>query len=477
MKKILYTTSVFLVLLTACTNDGPNFNDNQDRSYDVPAETLLANAQRELSDQSTTPDVNLNPFRFYTQYLASTQYPEQSNYDVTTRTIPDNVWNNFYRDVLGNLESAKTVITGNADLDSATKKNELAIIEVLEVYTFQLLVDTFGDVPYSEALDPLNVLPKYDDDAEIYPLLITRLDAALADLDETAGSFTSGDVLLGGDIGKWKLFGNSLKVKIGINLADVNSALAKTTIESAVSSGVILTNNQNVTFNYSSAAPINNPIYAQIVASGRNDYVASSTIVNVLNGLEDPRREVYFQTLGGSYVGGVNGGANDYFEFSAPGVVFEQPDLPAALMEATEVNFYLAEAAARGYNVNGTPETYYETGIRTSFEYWQASGVDEYLTKPQVAYATAAGDWKQKIGNQEWIALFNRPFESWTAWRRLDVPQLTPAINPRPAADGRIPVRLTYPVNEQTVNNVNLQAAATAIGGNRLTTKIFWDAN
>lgn len=477
MKKILYTTSVFLVLLTACTNEDPNFNDNKDRSYDVPAETLLANAQRELADQSATPDVNLNPFRFYTQYLALTQYPDESNYDVITRTIADNLWDNLYRDVLGNLESAKEVIEANGDLDETTKKNEIAIIEIIEVYTYQLIVDTFGDVPYSEALNPLNVLPKYDDDAAIYPLLITRLNAALADLDEGAGTFTTGDVLLGGDIAAWKLFGNSLKVKLGINLADVNSALAQSTIESAVTAGVIVTNNQNTSFNYSASGAINNPVYSQLVASGRNDYVASETIVNTLNTLEDPRRAVYFQTLGGVYVGGVNGDANNYFSFSPPGELFEQPDLPAPLMEATEVNFYLAEAAARGYNVNGTPEEYYNAAITQSFDYWDINGIAAYLAKPEVAYTTAAGDWKQKIGNQEWIALYNRPFESWTAWRRLDVPQLTPAINPRPAADGKIPVRLTYPINEQTVNNASWTSGSSAIGGDRLTTKIFWDIN
>ncbi|KGO93289.1 SusD/RagB family nutrient-binding outer membrane lipoprotein [Flavobacterium subsaxonicum] len=475
MKKIFYTTSVLLLLLTACTSDDPNFNDNQDRSYDVAAETLLANAQRELADQSTTPDVNLNPFRFYVQYLASTQYPEESRYNVVTRNISNNLWNNLYRDVLGNLESAKEVIVADEALDEATRANELAIIEIIEVYTFQLLVDTFGDIPYSEALNPLNVLPKYDDDATIYPALITRLDAALTDLDEGAGTFTSGDILLGGDVAGWRLFGNSLKVKLGINLADVNPGLAQSTIESAVADGVILTNDQNVTFNYAPTAPIYNPIYAQLVASNRNDYVASETIVNRMNDLSDPRRTVYFQERGGEYVGGVNGGSNDYFEFSAPGVLFEAPDLPGVLFEATEVNFYLAEAAARGYSVGGTAEEYYEAAITASFDFWGVDGVEAYLAQPEVAYATADGDWKQKIGIQEWIALFNRPFEGWNEWRRLDVPSLEPATGAVAAADGAVPVRLTYAINEQTVNNTNWQAASTAIGGNRLSTHIFWD--
>jgi len=478
MKKIFYSASVLLLLLTACTSDDPTFNDNKDASYDVAAETLLANAQRELADQSTTPDVNLNPFRFYTQYWASTQYPAESRYNVITRTISDNLWNNLFRDVLGNLETAKTVIATDITLDDATKQNETAIIEVIEVYTFQLLVDTFGDIPYTEALTPSNVLPKYDDDAAIYPLLITRLDAALANLDENAGTFATGDILLGGDVARWKAFGNSLKVKLGINLADVNPGLAQSTIESAVTAGVITTNAENVTFNYSATAPIYSAIYGQLVASNRTDYVATSTIVDALNALEDPRRPAYFQERNGEYIGGVNGGANNYSSFSAPGEIFEKPDFAGVIFEAAEVNFYLAEAAARGYSVNGTPEEYYNAAITASIEYW-VSGTDvaAYLAKPEVAYATAAGDWKQKIGNQEWIALYNRPFESWTAWRRLDVPSLTPAINPVTVSEGKIPVRITYPINEQTVNNTNWVAASAAIGGDKLTSRIFWDVN
>jgi len=477
MKKIIYSASVILLLVTGCTDDNSLFNEDKDRFYDVPAETLLANAQRELADQATTPEVNLNPFRFYTQYWAATQYPAESRYNIVSRNIANNLWNNYFRDVIGNLESAKDVIAVDTDLDEGTKKNQVAIIEILEVYTYQLLVDTFGDIPYSEALDITNVLPKYDDDAAIYPQLITRLNTALADLDEGEGTFATGDLIYRGDIAGWRLFGNSLKVKLGVNIADVNSTLAQTTIESAVADGVILTNTQNATFDYSGNAPFYNPLYAQIVASNRNDYVASSTIVNAMNALEDPRRPIYFQALDGAYVGGVNGAGNNYYNFSAPGTILEDAALEALLFEATEVNFYLAEAAARGYNVNGSAEQYYNDAITASFDYWGAANVTTYLARPDVAYSTAAGDWKQKIGVQEWIAYFNRSFESWTAWRRLDAPTLTPAINAVTASDGQIPVRFTYPINEQTVNNANWTAASQAIGGDNLTTKIFWDVN
>jgi hypothetical protein len=95
------------------------------------------------------------------------------------------------------------------------------------------------------------------------------------------------------------------------------------------------------------------------------------------------------------------------------------------------------------------------------------------LAKPTVAYATAAGTWKQKIGTQSWLAAYTRGIEAYTTWRRLDYPIFNLAEEAATYAD--IPVRFTFPVNEQTLNAVNYKAAAAAVGGDLISTKIFWD--
>jgi len=484
MKKIIFSLAALAFFTSSCVDETDNYNLDHALQYDVSANFLLTNAQKELADQMTTPSVNLNVFRFFTQYWAATQYTTESKYRVTTRKIPDNHWNAFYRDVLGNLESAKGAIAievkpstvSQADWD-IQQKNKLAIIEIQEVYAFQVLVDTFGDIPYTNALDPHNVLPDYEDDTAIYPKLITRLDAALANLDASGGSFDSGDYIFAGDIPSWTLFGNSLKLKLGINLADVNPTLAQATVESAFNAGVISNNSENAIFRYVVAAPNYNPIYDNLVASGRNDFVPASPIIDYMNSLNDPRRSAYFTLSGGNYVGGNYGYTNAYSNFSHVSDAIKAPNAPGPLFEAMEVDFYLAEAAARGYNVGDTAENYYNKAIHDSFAYWglSSTAADAYLLDPSVAYATAAGTWQEKIGNQAWIAYFNRGFESWTTWRRLDFPNLAAPASAYPEADGVIPKRLTYPINEQTVNGTNYQAASTAIGGDRLATKVFWD--
>lgn len=485
MKKIIIAMAVVSFSFVGCNNNTDDFNNNQDAPYNVSAESLLTNAEKKLTDQVTTPEVNLSPFRFFAQYWAQTTYNDESRYRLTSRKVSDNHWDNLYTDVLGNLQSAKEIITAEIKPANVTQanwdiqqSNKLAIVDILQVYTFQILVDTYGDVPYSEALNTAIKLPKYDNDAEIYPDLIVRLNAAIAQLDDTGTSFSSGEIIYDGDVAMWKMFANTTKLKIGINLADVNPTLAQSTIESAYADGVIETNSDNAIFSYPSAAPNYNPIFAQLVASNRTDFVPSKTIVNAMNTLGDPRRAVYFTEKNGSYIGGTNGATNTPASaFSQIGNELKTADAPAPLFEASEVNFYLAEAAARGYSVGGTPDFYYTRGIEASFDYWGLSAT-AYLADPAVAYATAAGTWQQKIGIQEWLALYNRPFEGWSVYRRLDYPVLTAPSNASSLADGVVPKRLSYPINERTVNTTSYTNAVTAIGGaDRMAVKVFWDVN
>ncbi|MDP4292361.1 MAG: SusD/RagB family nutrient-binding outer membrane lipoprotein, partial [Bacteroidota bacterium] len=82
--------------------------------------------------------------------------------------------------------------------------------------------------------------------------------------------------------------------------------------------------------------------------------------------------------------------------------------------------------------------------------------------------------WREKIGTQAWYAYYFRGFTAWTSWRRLDYPRLIAPQKHVPAVNG-VPVRYTYAVSEQTLNSTNYNAAATAIGGDRADTRLFWD--
>jgi hypothetical protein len=475
---------IFSAVLASCTKQFEEFNTDTKNPSTATGEALFSKAELGLSDQVNTPDVNLNIFRLWAQQWSETTYTDETNYNIVNRLIPDNTFLEYFvGDVtkeggfMTDFKEAARIISASAtitDADAGAKTNKLAIIELLNVYAWQTLVDIFGNIPYSQALDVTNIHPVYDDAATIYSDLLSRLDAAQAQLDPTFGSFGSADLIYGGDVAKWKLFANSLKLKIGITLSDVNPTLAKTTVESAVAAGVFASSEDNTLFNYLGATH-QNPIYIQIVTSGRDDFIPANTLVDMMNSLTDPRRTEYFTTFGGIYVGGIYGNLATFNKYSHIAPQILDPTFPGILLTYDEILFYEAEAAARGFSVGGTATDLYNSAITESFLFWGLTEADAtaYLAQPNVAYATATGNFKQKIGTQAWIALYTRGLEAYTEWRRLDYPILNIPFSI--SSYDQLPKRFTYPVNEQTLNNVNYASASAAIGGDLQTTKIFWD--
>ncbi len=471
--KLLLALLVPLLVFMSCKKDLTSLNVNPKAPATVSAPSLFTNAEHVLSDLMASSNVNLNIYRLIVQYWQETTYTDESNYDLKTRPIPQSVWNAAYRDVLEDFEQSKTI--EDATISAAQKQNQDAMADILQVYTYYYLVTTYGNIPYSEALNlEATTSPKYDDQAEVYNALLSRLDADIAALDNSAPGYGGADVIYGGDIDAWKLFANSLKLKMGITIADADDAKAKSVVEAAVAAGVFSSNADDAIFQYLSGPPNTNPIWVDLVQSGRKDFVANSTIVGVMKPLNDPRIPLYFTTdFAGGYSGGDPGASSNYTTFSKPSEAIVAPDFPGLLLSYDEVEFDLAEAVERGYNVGGTAAEHYNNAVTASILYWGGTTTmaTTYLAQPSVAYATAAGTYKQKIGMQKWIALYNRGWDGWIEVRRLDYPQL---VAPASALSD-FPVRYTYPTAEQNLNTAHYNEAAQAIGGDMVTTKLFWD--
>jgi hypothetical protein len=401
-------------------------------------------------------------------------YQDEAQYDFQTRAIPNTWWNAMYRDVLADLRESSRLINADASLLPKEKANKLAILDIMEVYTFGILVNSFGNIPYTEALNAEKLFPKYDDAKTVSADLITRLNADIAKLDASAAGFTSGeDVVYKGSVTKWVKFANTLRMKLGMIVADENATAAKSAVE-ASDAGAISASTDNGLFTYLSASPNQNPLHVDIVLGGRQDYIAAKDLMDKLAGWNDPRKTAYFSTNNaGNYAGGIVGKVNTYVDFSRAGAKVIAADAAYVLADYVETEFLRAEAKERGFNVAGTAEQHYNNAITASILYWGGTAAEAaaYLAQPEVAYTTAAGDWKQKIGTQKWIASYNRSYETWTELRRLDYPVITAPVN----AKSGFPTRLTYPNTEQTLNGTSYTAAAAAIGGDVVTTKLFWD--
>jgi len=463
-----------MLTLAACKKDITSLNTDTKRPPVVPAGTLFSYATKSYVDAMTSASVNTNVFRFTVSHWAMVTYQDEARYDFTTRTIPQTWWRTMYRDVLKNLDDAASIIAADPKLSAGEKTNKLAIIDIMEVVTFSTLVNTFGNIPYSEALNPKSMFPKYDDGKTVALALIKRLNDDIAKLNVASAGFgASEDLVNSGSVSKWIKYANSLRMQQGLILADVDDATAKTAVE-ASDAGAISSAADNSVFAYLPGAPSQNPLFVDIVTGGRGDYVVAADLIKKLLALSDPRLPLYAtKNDAGAYVGGVVGDGN-----TAPLVSKPAPNVYAAnagtlLMDYVETEFNRAEAIERGYAVGGTAATHYNNAITASILYWGGSAADAatYLANPAVAYSTAATTWREKIGTQKWIALYNRPFNGWTELRRLDFPKITPPVS---AVSG-FPTRFTYPGNEQQLNGANYTAAATAIGGDKTETRLFWD--
>ncbi len=487
MRKLSILSIVASLLFVNCTKNLSSLNEDPKHLTTPSANPLFTQGELSLADVVTTTSVSIAPFRVLSQEWTENQYTYEANYNFSAYDAPSGFWNNLYVNVIHNLEQAKAGYNA-AILPPDQQRNSLIIADLLEVYAYHMLVATYGDIPYSQAEQTSIPFPAYDDQKTVYADLLHRVDTCIAGLSSTSNTAMGGaDLIYGGDVSKWLKFAASLQLKMAIFLADVDPTTATSEIQAAISTGVFTSNADNALFSFDVSNPAySDPVWNAIQFSTRHDFGPTNILINTMLGWNDPRVPEYFTNypVGSStYKGLVPGATNGYGPFSDfagglnSGVNLYDPALPGDLLDYSQVEFYLAEASARGF-IADLPATHYDNAITASIEFWGGSAGDAatYLAQPAVAYPTAAGPWQQKIGFQEWIADYNNNWDSWTVIRRIhnpDVNTLNPPVSP---ATG-YPIRLTYPPNETTSNSINTAKAVADLPGGLdvVTAKLFWE--
>lgn len=468
---LLLFVSVTMIGLTGC-EDITELNVDPNNPTAIPAENLLTQAQQQLNNRLWSRGLSAEWGMLMVQQWSQNEYAEESRYTVDGNNF-DVEWVDLYSDVLNELKTATELVTANEGLPSGVKANQLAILSILREYTFHNLTDLYGALPYTSALDPVNSpLPSYDSQSTIYAGIVANLQSALNSMDTGSASFASGDAIFGGDAAAWKRFGNSLLLRVAMRMSNVDEEGAKKAIAS-ISGGYITSNTENALFVFDENPAIANPLFVDAVINTRDDFAVSDVLVNALKDMSDPRLEAFAAlTLTGEYVG-MPPGLPDADAFalksttSRPNDAVRAATAPAVMMDHAEVSFLLAEAYARDM-LTGDAEAAYNEGVTASLDYWGIADATDYLA----ANPYDAGNWKQSIGMQKWIAFYMNGPQAWAEWRRLDVPALdVPAAATNPV----IPVRLPYPISEQTRNSTQLGTVTS--DPNDLSTKLWWDVN
>ncbi|MFW0735695.1 SusD/RagB family nutrient-binding outer membrane lipoprotein [Flavobacterium sp. T12S277] len=482
MRKIKYIM-VLMVVLISCSDNITDLNEDIINPKTTKPEYLFTKAEKDLVDQMVHPGIYNNVFRLFAQQFSETSWILESQYNISFGKIPDVHFGILYSNVLGNLKQSSNLLENEKPISAseiAVLNNKKAVLDIIIAYTFSQLVDTFGNIPYSEALSiKSHPMPKYDSGQVIYKDLIDKLTKASKAIKVSEPTFGQADLIYNGDALKWKKFANSLKLRLALNMSDVDPVYAAEQAKSAIQEGVITSNSDNFSLNYLSLPPNASPLFLLSTSSYKDYFIPSKILVDKMNSLIDPRRAEYFTVGpdGKNYEGGIYGEVNLFSNYSHINSSLFTPTFPGTLFDYSETEFLLAEAAARSF-ISDDPETHYSQAIKASMKNWGVSDADSeaYLLNPDVAYKTAKGTWKQKIGEQAWIALYNRGFEAWTSYRRLDFPILFPPSQTYNNL-GTIPKRYSYPGIEETLNSKNVEEAIKAIGGNSMSVKVFWDKN
>ncbi|MDP4185436.1 MAG: SusD/RagB family nutrient-binding outer membrane lipoprotein, partial [Bacteroidota bacterium] len=323
-----------------------------------------------------------------------------------------------------------------------------------------------------------HITPKYDAQKDVYHSLLNDLKTA-AGLIDPSGKAIKGDVLYSGNLNKWIKFANSLRYRIALRIADREPELAQSVI-SEIPKDKLIGDGETAQLNYL-ASPNQNPI--ALFFETRDDYRVSKSIVETLRSLNDPRLPVFANKTETAtpqgYVGVPNGLTTTdasnlgFSKTSKLGTYFTTAQTPAVILTTAEVLFDRAEAAARGFS-SEDPQNLYNQAITASFKQFgitDAATISAYLAQSGVAYD--ASNFRKSIGNQKWIALFGQGLEAFAEWRRLDYPQLTPAV--AGVLNGKFPLRYIYPGSEQSLNLKSYQAAVAHQGADALTTKLWFD--
>ncbi len=465
------------VLLLGCTKDFEEINTNPNAPEEVNPQFLLSNVIWNAANNNAVDAWNAG--NFLGQLTARKDFNEIDRWDLRSN---QELWDKSYH----LLKDVQLLIA----LGERENPAYIGPALVLRAFLTSTITDLWGDVPYTDALQgdtEGNFTPRYDRQEDIYrgpEGILATLQRAVEILDEAKGGLPiQGDILFQGDLEKWVRFANSLRVRYLLRISrrvDVSSELQQLLDEGRL----MQSNADNALVPYLSTAP-NQWFVHNIRAGDFGDVRMSLSMQHITDSLQDPRREVWFRPTEASLASGTpqyrgmpNGigpatrGNYDFSEVSLPGPMFrEQPDgVDAVFMLYSELQFALAEAALQGW-ISGEPQTFYEEGIRASFEYFGVEMPADYLQRPQVRLDT--GNALEKTITQKWLASMLVGYEAWFNFRRTGLPKLMVAVEN--LNEDRFPVRYLYPTPEQALNAANYQEAVSRMGADDYNAKGWWE--
>lgn len=404
--------------------------------------------------------------------------------------------------------------------DDPALVNLNAMATILQAFDLHRMTDLYGDIPYSEAGRGLEGeefwFPAYDSQRDVYYALVDDLKSARDRLSASSASVGNQDFIYGGDIDQWKMFANSLLMRIALRMSNVDPAKAQEVFVEANNSGAFTSNSDNAYITYTDG-PIGtnrnglNDGYWNTYKYSRDckvsktfiDWMVSNNdprLMIISGGLGDPDNPSTWDTDPTAQTGLPNGYTSttirpiltaqelSVFEvegnrmYSMLNIRYMDWEDPYILQTYAEVELMKAEAALKGW-INTNAETHFNNGVAAAINSWTA--FDPSFARPADVvnayiagrgFAAASEENKLRlIGEEYWAATYLNDLESYANWRRTNYPTLVPTQDPNRFEANEIPRRLKYWENEIASNPLNYGNAISRMGGDNFMTRTWWD--
>lgn len=476
-------TGMLLLSAVSCKKGFIDLNKDPNTSEFALPKTLLAPALTAVVKQNMQLAQDINNELMQVHIITGGTKVRVFRYDLAA-TLSVTPYNSWYLQLV-NFRDLYTSASGRLKIDATQTYNKtyMGIALICDAWVMSLLTDTFGDLPDTEAgkVKEQILLPKFDAQKDIYTRLFAKLEEAntllTANANLPADQITS-DPLYAGNAVNWRKFGNSLYLRLLMRASGKTEANAPVKIAEIVADPVkypvIGSNAESAILKWTGTAPYDSP-FATSRDADWNGLKLTEFFVNNLKNWNDPRIAKWATLFNGEY-GGMPGGypssENPPAKSTMPLTLRTNP-LLGNIINYSEVQFILAEAASRGWS-SGSAKTYYENGITSHMALWGVVQPAGYLTSPVIAWndADGLGAKLEKIHLQKYYSMYATDFQQWFEFRRTGHPILPTGAGLMNG--GKMPSRMLYPAYLQSTNKANLDAAVAIQGADNMNTLVWW---
>ena len=504
IKQLIYSLLAVTIGFQSCDKGFEELNTDPTKTTQAYPQQYLANALINSLTYNMQRNRNFNNELMQVTVSIGDSDGKVFRYDFR-RSFSDYLWNGHFQQ-LSNYKDMYAKASGELNFSRSYQ----AISLILQAWSYGILTDTYGDIPFSQSnlgRDSLILEPKFDTQKDVYMGMYAMLDSANTLLRSGATAIdANADPIFAGDLAKWRKLGNSLYLRYLLRasgkqeVADYVIPKLQAILQTSTSTYPIMaSNDDNAVLRWTGSGAFQSPYTSTRDQDFRATSLASF-FIDYLRDTDDPRINIPLYgkngtnrwgiaPISGDYVGvpsGYAAGSEDYSRMSyfhsrdqnsGTGNTLQTDPLTGIIMNFSEIQFIKAEAALRGWITNGTAENFFYSGAENDIKYWiptWAGDIRAHLTASDREW-NESGSFEEKLEHihlLKYFALFMVDLEQWFEHRRTGYPKLPKGAGLK--NNGEMPARMQYPLYVQSSNPTNYKIAVSQQGPDEINTKVWW---